>query len=365
MQLKHWMNYLKQGINMKLKSSGFVVATLSVAILSGCSSLNQNNDSASTGSLDADSDRIAQLEAELDRLRQNTSGSVQGLTPPNPKAGECYARVLTPATYENRAQTIETVAPSQRIETTKAKYVHDNKRVMVKAASTKLVVVPATFKTVTETIVVQEASTRLINTAAQFRTVAEKILVTPARTQWKKGKGPIQKIDSITGEIMCLVEVPAVYKTIHKRVIEAPASVTSIEVPAQTKTITRRVVDTPATTREVAVPAVYQEIHYHKLAQPASQHTVEIPGQSKTITQRVKVLDSQLQWRSILCETNTNGDVVQRLQRALKSENYHPGPIDGILGRETLAAVNSYQKDNGLASGQLTIATLNKLGVSQ
>jgi len=349
---------------MKLKSSGFVVAALSAAILSGCSNLNQYKGNTSTDPLDADSEKIARLEAELNRLRSSASDSSQGLTPPNPKAGECYARVLTPARYENRTQTIETVAPSQRIETTKAKYVHDNKRVVVKAASTKLIVVPATFKTVTETIVVQEASTRLIKKPAQFRTVSEKILVSPARTEWKRGKGPIQKIDTITGEIMCLVDVPAVYKTISRRVIEAPASVASIEVPAQTKTITRRVVDIPATTREVSVPAVYQEIHYHKLAQPAQQHTVDIAGKSRTITQRVKVSDSQLEWRSILCETNTNGDVVRRLQRALKAKNYHPGPIDGVLGRETLSAVNSYQKNNGLASGQLTIATLNKLGVS-
>ncbi len=211
----------------------------------------------------------------------------------------------------------------------------------------------------------QEASTRLVKTAATFRTVSEKILVSPARTEWKKGKGPIQKIDTITGEIMCLVEVPAVYKTITKRIIEQPASVRSIEVPARTKTISRRVVDQPATTRSVTVAATYKNVHIHKLVQAASQHTIDIPGRSKTISKRIKILDSQLEWRSILCETNTNGDVVRRLQRALRANNYNPGPIDGILGRETLAAVNNYQKANDLASGQLTIATLRKLGVSQ
>ena len=347
---------------MKLKSTGFAIAALRVSILSGCANLNLGNGNT-TNALDDDLDRTAQLEAELDRLR--SSGSSQGLTPPNPKAGECYARVLTPARYETRSQTIETMAPSQRIETTKAEYVHANQRIAIQAASTKLVVIPATFKTVTETIVVHEASQRLIKSAATFRTVTEKVMVKPARTEWKKGKGPIQKIDSITGEIMCLVEVPVEYKTITKRIIDQPASVRSVEVPAKTKTITRRVVDQAATTREVAVPAIYKEIHIHKISQPAVQRTIDIPGKTQTISQRVMVQSSQLEWRSILCETNTNGDVVRRLQRALKAENYNPGPIDGILGRETLAAVNGYQKANGLASGQLTIATLRKLGVSQ
>ncbi|EPJ45563.1 MAG: hypothetical protein OFPII_27270 [Osedax symbiont Rs1] len=345
---------------MKAKSYGFAIAALSVAVLSGCA--NNGPQGSAHNSLDADTDRIAQLEAELDRLRHS---GPQGLTPPNPKAGECYARVLTPATFETRSHTIETVAPSQRIETTKAKYINTTQRVIATEESSRLQIIPATFKTVTDTIIVQEASTRLVQTAATFRTVSEKILVSPARTEWKKGRGPIQKIDTITGEIMCLVEVPAVYKTITKRILEQPASVRSIEVPARTKTISRRVVDQPATTRSVTVAATYKDVHIHKLLQAASQHTINIPGQTKTISQRIKVLDSQLEWRSILCETNTNGDVVRRLQRALRANNYNPGPIDGILGRETLAAVNSYQKANDLASGQLTIATLRKLGVSQ
>lgn len=346
---------------MKIKSLGFTVAALSVAILSGCA--NNVKNTSQSDSLDVDLDRIAQLEAEINRLRGSDLG--QRLTPPNPKAGECYARVLTPAKYETRSETIQSVAPSQRIETTKARYVHDNRRVIATEESTRLVVVPATFKTVTETVVVQEASTRLVKTAASFRNVSEKVLVSPEREEWKRGRGPIQKIDTLTGEIMCLVKVPAVYKTITRRVVDAPASVRTIEVPAKTKTITRRVVDTPATTRTVVVPATYKTLHVHKLEQPATQRVVEIPGKTRTISKRIKVLDSQLEWRSILCETNTNGDVVRRLQRALKAENYNPGPIDGILGRETMAAVNKYQKANDLASGQLTIATLSKLGVSQ
>ncbi len=344
---------------MKAKSYGFALAALSVVILSGCSNNVRHDNTLSA--LDSDNDRIAQLEAELDRLRNS---GAQGLTPPNPKAGECYARVLTPAKFEIRNETIQTVAPSQRIETTRAKYANANQRVIATEASTRLQIIPATFKTVTETIVVQEASTQLVKTAATFRTESEKILVSAARTEWKKGRGPIQKIDTLTGEIMCLVDVPAVYRTITKRVIDQPASVATIEVPAKTKTITRRVVDQPATTRSVTVPATYKNVHVHKLVEPASQRTIDIPGKSKTISKRIKVIDSQLEWRSILCETNTNGDVVRRLQRALKAKNYDPGLIDGILGRETLAAVNSYQKANNLASGQLTIDTLKKLGVS-
>lgn len=346
---------------MKLKASGFTIAALSVAMLSGCA--NNVKQSDNTSSLNIDSDRIAQLEAEISRLRGNSG--VQSLTPPNPKAGECYARVLTPAKFESQTQTIQTLAPSQRIETTKAKYMSATQRVIATEETTRIKVIPASFKTVTETIVVQEASTRLVKVPATFRTVSEKILISPARTEWKKGRGPLERVDSITGEIMCLVEIPAVYKTVSKRVVDQVASIRTVEVPAKTKTITKRVVDQAASTQTVVVPATYKNVRVSKLAQPATQRTIEVPGKTRQVTKRVKVLDSQLEWRSILCETNTNGDVIRRLQRALKAESYNPGPIDGILGRETLSAVNRYQKANNLASGQLTIATLNKLGVAQ
>lgn len=346
---------------MKLKYCGFAIATLSVAILSGCA--NNVKQANTNFSLDDDLNRIAQLEAEIDKLRGNDSA--QTLTPPNPKAGECYARLLTPAKFESQQQTIQTIAPSQRIETTKAKYASTTQRVLASEETTRIEVKPATFKTVTETIVIQEASTRLIKIPATFKTIAEKILISPARTHWKKGRGPLERIDTITGEIMCLVEVPAVYKTITKRVISSEASIRTVAVPAITKTITKRVVAQGASTQTIAVPATYKNVTVSKLAQAASQRTIDVPGKFKTLTTRVKTVDSRLEWRSILCETNTTTDVIRRLQLALKAENYNPGPIDGVLGIETLGAVNKYQKTNNLASGQLTIATLNKLGVAK
>ncbi|MGB1237591.1 MAG: peptidoglycan-binding domain-containing protein, partial [Pseudomonadales bacterium] len=198
---------------------------------------------------------------------------------------------------------------------------------------------------------------------ATYKTVTERVLVAPARTEWKKGRGPIQKIDSATGEIMCLVEIPAQYRTVTKRVVDTPASVRSVQIPAKTKTITRRVIDTPATTRSVAIPATYTNVKVKKVTQPAAQRTIEIPGKSETITKRVRVSDEKLEWRSILCETNTTAGVIQRLQGALRTAGYNPGPIDGVLGIETMAAVNRYQKANNMASGQLTMDTLRKLGV--
>jgi peptidoglycan hydrolase-like protein with peptidoglycan-binding domain len=51
------------------------------------------------------------------------------------------------------------------------------------------------------------------------------------------------------------------------------------------------------------------------------------------------------------------------MQRALKDAGYNPGPIDGSIGFQTLAAIESFQRAKGLARGGLTMEALKELGV--
>ena len=54
---------------------------------------------------------------------------------------------------------------------------------------------------------------------------------------------------------------------------------------------------------------------------------------------------------------------LQRIQAALEKSGHNPGPFDGVIGRETMAAVKSYQRDKGLATGGITLQTLESLEV--
>ena len=237
--------------------------------------------------------------------------------PQNAQPGECYARVLIPERYETKTERIIVREASQRIET-----------------------VPPVYTTVQERIMVKEESERIETVPAVYETVTERVLVKPAYTTWKKGEGAITKVDNTTGEIMCLVEVPAEYKTVTKRVLK-----------------------TPARTRKVSIPAEYQTVKVRKLVEPAQERTIEVPAEYQTVVKREKISDSHLEWKSILCETNTTRDVIASLQRALKMRGYDPGRIDGVLGQETLSAVSTYQRNKGMASGQLTMETLRSLNV--
>ena len=77
----------------------------------------------------------------------------------------------------------------------------------------------------------------------------------------------------------------------------------------------------------------------------------------------VKVSDGGIQWKQILCETNVTRDVVSKIQSALRKAGSYSGPVDGALGPMTMNGVRAYQRAKNLPAGQLTIETLNSLGV--
>ncbi len=55
---------------------------------------------------------------------------------------------------------------------------------------------------------------------------------------------------------------------------------------------------------------------------------------------------------------------IRRAQQLLTELGYEPGPIDGIMGRRTRAAVERFQADQGLAvSGDLTPALIDRLAI--
>jgi hypothetical protein len=54
-----------------------------------------------------------------------------------------------------------------------------------------------------------------------------------------------------------------------------------------------------------------------------------------------------------------------QVQSALSQQGYYQGPIDGIVGPGTRAAISTYQQNNGLrVTGTITPGLLNNLGVS-
>src|SRR5581483_3024236 len=57
-------------------------------------------------------------------------------------------------------------------------------------------------------------------------------------------------------------------------------------------------------------------------------------------------------------------ETVRETQQALKDKGYDPGPVDGVMGPQTRAALKSYQeKENINSDGVLGPKTMDSLGV--
>ena len=308
-----------------------------------------------------------------------------------------------------------------------AKYEQNEKEVLVKEESEDIKIAPAQFEEVEETVVVKQASKKKIYKPAEYEVVEEKIEIEPAKAVWKKGDGPITKIDNSTGEIMCLIQVPAKYKIIKKTVLKSDSSIDLVEVPETAKAykvsklisdatidkvkipaeykkvsirnkvsdasfswrgvktdgegtytgnqiclkeipakfakIKKLVVDSAAAVEEEKVEPVAKLVKVSNVATEAEEIRTKIPAEYKTVEKRFKVANERLEWRRILCRTNMGPDINKRIQQALKDAGVYNGPIDGAIGRGTMSAVEKFQKDNGMATGGLTIDVLKKLGV--
>jgi len=350
------------------------------AIAGGCSTMAAETSQVDSGSssitaadLQASQQRISELESTLaakDRDLANAEARIAqsggttdsmsanaSLFPPNPKAGQCYARVLIPAKYQTVSEQVKTSDASERIEIIPARYESGEETVLVKEASTTLEVVPAVYGKVQERVLVKPRSTKIVEVPAVYETVTERVLDKPAHTAWKKGPASVQSANVLTqsttdtGEIMCLIEVPATFKTLEKRVLVTPARTQTIEIPAEYKTVTKTVVKQPPTTREVMIPAKYDTVTVTKLVSPANEKRTTIPAEYQTVTRTNKITEENMEWRQVMCEVNMTRDNVLALQKALADKGYYKAGLDGVIGSQTLSAARQYAIDKNLPAG--------------
>jgi hypothetical protein len=287
--------------------------------------------------------------------------------PPNAKAGECYARVYTPPVYTTKSDSLLKRAAAEKIDIVPAQFQEATQQVMVRAATRRLEIVPAQYEWVEERVTITPASKRIQEVAAVYETVTEQVLDKPAYSVWKKGtSSPIQQVDAATGEIMCLVEIPATYKTVTKQVLKTPAMTQEIEVPAEYTVVKKQIEKMPATTQTVEVPAEFNAVKISKMVAPAREVRTPIPAEYQTVTQNVLAKPASVEWRQILCATNTTPETVSTIQRALTAAGFKPGRSDGVITKETFEAVRDYQTAKGLPVDNdryINIQTAKSLGL--
>lgn len=290
--------------------------------------------------------------------------SDMALLPSDARPGECYAKVFVPPVYKTVEESVIVQEATEKMEIIPAEYDWVEEDIIVEEASERLEVIPAKYDMVEEKVLVQPTSVREERVPEEYEWVEEKVLVKSAHTLWKKGRGLIEQVDNATGEIMCLVEIPAEYKTVRKQVLKKPASVETVKIPAEYHTMGKKVMVRPPSTRTVKIPAKYETVRVKKMVKPEQKKISDVPAEYDTVTKEVLVSEGKAAWRKVLCETNLSRDMVARIQQALIEAGFDPGPADGILGENTHSAMEEFQAANNLAVGGLTFETLNQLGIA-
>jgi hypothetical protein len=240
--------------------------------------------------------------------------------PANVEPGKCYARCFIPDQFEFKEE-----------------------QVVDRPAFFRTKTIPARYRTEFDTIITRAASVKKVDVPAQYETLTEDVMVSPATTRWQKGKADASCLSANPADcqVMCLVEVPAVYKKVSRRVVKTPAYVNEIEIPADFKIISRQVIEEPAKTEKSEVPAVYKTVMRKVLSKKGGYQ----------------------EWREVLCADKLDTQRILAIQKALKAEGYDPGPFDNMFGTQTKQALIKFQQDKGLPVGNLNLETLKSLGV--
>jgi hypothetical protein len=313
--------------------------------------------------------------------------------------------VMIPAQFETLSDRVDVTSVSKNLApgATAVKYV------MVKPESKRYVEVPAVYETLVEPYAIEPATTRIEVLQPRYETVTERIEKVPPTTKWVKKKADFNCLSANPDDclVWCLVEVPAEYQTLTKRVnkgcdgsggadagciktieipavmgtrnvqrIKKPTSVREEYIPAEYKAVTVRSTDEsiavskqflkmPPSFREEFIPAEYKAVSTKVVKKQASSRTETIPPEYIAVTKRKLVKAGGFtEWREVLCDEKVTGYKISEIQVALKKAGYYTGTPDNKMGPGTKAALTKFQKDKGLPIGNIDLETLKALGLN-
>lgn len=115
----------------------------------------------------------------------NQPATARHSLPINAKPGECFAKVLVPASYRITSERIMTQTGGTKYAKSPAVYRTSEKKVLVAEESFKFIVTPAIYKVITEKVVVQLEQKIKTVIPATLRTISKQVLISPAQSQWK------------------------------------------------------------------------------------------------------------------------------------------------------------------------------------
>ena len=298
-------------------------------------------------------------------------------------ASEASKRIITtPATYKTITKKIVTSNSTMKLIPVPIKYKKVKEDVTIEPARSEwkkttcenrgcnqseavcLVEIPRTFKTVTKKVILKPAIAKQVAVDPIYTYVKAEVLVTPATTQE--------------------INIPATYKTISKtnkikdekyfwsnsqyqnastRIRNQCNKICLIEIPAVYKTVKKKIVATPASSKKVITPEKYTIVKIRKVSKAASFKTITVPAEFEEIRIEKERTTGFAKWTPMVCESAMVPSLVKKVKKALKFQGYYSGEINGDWSFEAKNAVREYQKAKGLSVSKLSIETMKSLGI--
>ena len=286
---------------------------------------------------------------------------------PQANPGQCFARIVIPAEYEKVPETVVVQEGYETQQAVEPEFAASSVEVMTKEAGVEYRVRQPVYETRTEQVVVKPGFERLQIVPAQYETVTEEIQIGERRYVWKPGANlsDVKRIDSRTGQVYCLVEIPPKTTTVTRKVLVAPERVERLTIEPEYTSITKEVLVDRGGVEEIPVPAQFTTVATQELIAPARTDVTQHAAETRIIERAVLRAPERYEWVEVLCETNATTSNISAVQQALADRGYYTARVDGIMGPQTQSALEAFQNDNGIPhSGNISIETLRALGLA-
>lgn len=204
--------------------------------------------------------------------------------------GECYQKVQLPDEYATVAGPVVVRPASNEVVHEPAIVTTRQQRIETQPGYWVAEKVPAQVGSVTKAVMVRPATVHHETIPAEYRTVHETVVVRPAGWRWE------YSVDRFGRETKCKVEVPAVTRTIARRVMVAPARTVVHTNPAVYKTVTRPLLIAPAKVRHTYVPPRHAWVEHPMVIKPATQRVIHHPAVVGVVHEDVVVRRGGAAW---------------------------------------------------------------------
>lgn len=296
--------------------------------------------------------------------------NARDLPPPNARPGECFGKVILPPVYGTSHQRV--LQHPAWTETRRSRAVVERSRrlVLVRPARVERVRVPALYRTETSWIE-RPGAREWVHEPARYEIVREKVMLEPGHAEWRRQSAPLaygenrygQTLVEPTGEVVCRVWVPARYGFTERKVQVSPGRSYAVEGAPRHQRVVRKVLVRPAGWSERRVPALYRTQVVERVVRAGKPVVIQHPavyGQAET---QKLLREEGPGWAKVLCGGAINPAFMARVQEALIDRGFDPGPPDGVGRPQTYGALRQFQRQRGLAQGQLTEESARALGV--